>query len=60
MASVSEEKVSGIDTHFRKCCISGIDTFGIVSPITSKSMHMELYKIPHRIVLIRIFEEEVK
>ena len=34
MVSVSEEKVSGIDTHFRKYRIGGIDTFGIVSPIT--------------------------
>ena len=31
--SVSEEKVSGIDTHFRKYRIGGIDTFGIISPI---------------------------
>ena len=60
MTSVSEEKVSDIDTHFRKCCISGIDTFGIVSPITSKPTQMEFYKIPHRIVLITIFKEEVK
>ena len=35
MVSVSEENVSGIDTHFRKYRIGGIDTFGIVSPITS-------------------------
>ena len=34
MVSVSEENVSGIDTHFRKYRIGGIDTFGIVSPIT--------------------------
>ena len=32
MVSVSEENVSGIDTHFRKYRIGGIDTFGIVSP----------------------------
>ena len=35
MVSVSEENVSDIDTHFRKYHIGGIDTFGIVSPITS-------------------------
>ena len=35
MVSVSEENVSGIDTHFRRYRIGGIDTFGIVSPITS-------------------------
>ena len=33
--SVSRNRVSGIDTHFKKYCISGIDTFGIISPITS-------------------------
>ena len=32
MVSVSEERVSGIYTHFRKYNIGGIDTFGIVSP----------------------------
>ena len=36
MVSVSEENVSGIDTHFRKYCIGGIDIFGIVSPITNE------------------------
>ena len=36
MVSVSEENISGIDTHFRKYRIGGIDTFGIVSPITRK------------------------
>ena len=35
MVSVSEENVSGIDTHFRKYRIGGINTFGIVSPITT-------------------------
>ena len=35
MVSVSEENVSGIDTHFRKYCIGRIDTFGIISPITT-------------------------
>ena len=35
IVSVSEENVSGIDTHFRKYRIGGIDTFGIVSPITT-------------------------
>ena len=35
MVSVSEENISGIDTHFRKYHIGGINTFGIVSPITS-------------------------
>ena len=34
MVSVSEENVSGIDTHFRKYRIDGIDTFGIILPIT--------------------------
>ena len=34
MVSVSEENISGIDTHFRKYRIGGIDTIGIVSPIT--------------------------
>ena len=40
MVSVSEEYISGIDTHFRKYRIGGIDTFGIVSPITSYNYHM--------------------
>ena len=35
MVSVLEENISGIDTHFKKYRIGGIDTFGIVSPITS-------------------------
>ena len=32
--SVSKNRVSGIDTHFLKYHIGGINTFGIVSPIT--------------------------
>ena len=35
MVLVSEENISGIDTHFRKYRIGGIDTFGIVLPITN-------------------------
>ena len=42
MVSVSEENVSGIDTHFRKYRIGGIDTFGIVSPITTKHERLRL------------------
>ena len=35
MVLVSEENISGINTHFRKYHIGGIDTFGIISPITT-------------------------
>ena len=40
MVSVSEENISGIDTHFRKYCIDGINTFGIILPITK--LHQSL------------------
>ena len=35
MALILEEKISGIDAHFRKYHIGGIDISGIVSPITA-------------------------
>ena len=38
MVSVSEEKVSGIDTHFRKYRIG----FGIISPITIVQSNLAL------------------
>ena len=34
MVSISEENISGINAHFRKYRIGGVDTFGIILPIT--------------------------
>ena len=45
MVSVSEENISGIDTHFRKYRIGGIDTIGIVSPITRCYMYTQPFEM---------------